>query len=526
MTNSIEDIAFADAIFLIGSNTTEAHPILGVQVKRAVRRGAKLIVADPRKIELVEMASLWLRQKPGTDVALINAMMSAILSEGLADEEFIAARCENFDEARKVIEKMTPEKAAKITGVDAELIREAARQYAGAGSAAIIYAMGITQHSTGTDNVLSLANLAMMTGNIGRHGTGVNPLRGQNNVQGCCDVGGLPNLLPGYQKVTDESARRKFEEAWAHSLPEKPGLTVVEMTEAALDGRLKAMYVMGENPLLSDPDLGHVEKGLANLDFLVVQDIFMTETAELADVVLPAAAFAEKRGTFTNTERRVQLLEPALDPPGQAWDDLKIVVRLSERMGRRVTSKHHAKVMDEMARLIPSYGGIDYDRLREECGLVWPCPTKKHPGTPVLHENAFTHGKGKFHAVAYKPPAEEPDDEYPFVLTTGRMLTQYHTGTMSRRSKGLNSLSTPGTVDINPGDASELDIHMGDEVSVSSRRGTVTAKANVTDAVPPGVLFSTFHFLETPINALTNTALDPVAKIPELKVCAARVEKG
>jgi len=526
MTNSIEDLAHADTVFLIGSNTTEAHPIIGVQVKRAVRRGAKLIVADPRKIELVELASTWMRQRPGSDVALVNGMMNVILSEGLADEEFIAQRCESFDEAKAVIEKMTPEKASELTGVEPGLIRDAARTYASASKAAILYAMGITQHSHGTDNVLALANLAMTTGNIGRPGTGVNPLRGQNNVQGCCDMGGLPNVLPGYQKVTDESARKKFEEAWAHVLPAGPGLTVVEMTQAAIGGRVKAMYVMGENPILSDPDLGHVEEALDALDFLVVQDIFMTETAKLADVVLPAASFAEKWGTFTNTERRVQLVRPALEPPGDARPDLEIIVELSKRLGRYVVSRHPDRVLDEISRLVPSYGGISFDRLKEECGLVWPCPTKEHPGTPVLHETEFARGKGLFHGVEYRPPAEEPDDEYPFVLTTGRMLTQYHTGTMSRRSKGLNSLSTPGTVDVNPADAARLGVHEGDEVSVTTRRGAVTAKAQVTDEVPPGVLFSTFHFLETPINMLTNPALDPVAKIPELKVCAARVEKG
>jgi len=525
MTNSIEDLAFADTIFAIGTNTTEAHPIIGVQVKRAVRAGAKLIVADPRKIELVGFSELWLRQKPGTDVALINGMMNVILAEGLADEKFIAERCEGFDEARRVIEAFPLDKAAEITGVDADLIAEAARHYAKAPKAAILYAMGITQHTTGTDNVLALANIAMMTGNIGRPGTGVNPLRGQNNVQGACDVGCLPPFLPGYQKVADESARKKFEEAWAHRLSEKPGLTVVEMAGAALEGKVRAMYVMGENPILSDPDGTHVEKALGALDFLVVQDIFMTETAKLADVVLPAASFAEKRGTFTNTERRVQALTPALEPPGQAHDDLSIVVEISEKMGRKVTSAHPEEVMDEISRLVPSYGGIDFCRL-EDGGLVWPCPTREHPGTPVLHAKEFTRGKGLFHAIEYRPPAEEPDELYPFVLTTGRMLQQFHTGTMSRKSSGLNSLVEPGRIDVSPADAREMDVHTGDAIKVTTRRGSVMGTARVTEDVPKGVIFSTFHFVETPINRVTNSALDPVAKIPELKICAARVEKG
>lgn len=525
MTNSIEDLAYADTIFLIGSNTTEAHPVIGIQVKRALRRGAKLIVADPRKIELVDFAELWLRQKPGTDVALINGMMHAILSEGLADEQFIAERCEGFEEARKVIEASSVEKAAQITGVDAGLIHEAALHYARAPKAAILYAMGITQHSHGTDGVMCLANLAMVTGNIGRPGTGVNPLRGQNNVQGACDMGCLPNVLPGYQRVDNESARSKFEEAWARRLSDKPGLTIVEMAQAALDGGLKALYIMGENPVLSDPDGAHVEEALAALDFLVVQDIFMTETARHADVVLPTASFAEKRGTFTNTERRVQSVLPALEPPGEARNDLSIIVDVSRKMGRQVVSHHPHEVMDEISRLIPSYGGIDYCRL-DDGGLVWPCPTKDHPGTPVLHEYEFARGKGKFHAIEYRPPAEEPDELYPLVLTTGRMLQQFHTGTMTRKSAGLNALVDPGRIDVNLADAERLGVGEGDQIKVTTRRGSVTGHAHITDSVGPGVIFSTFHFVETPINRLTNPTLDPVAKIPELKVCAARVEKA
>ncbi|KPK42156.1 MAG: formate dehydrogenase [Planctomycetes bacterium SM23_25] len=524
MTNSMDEFERADAIFVIGSNTTECHPIIGASIKRAVLSGkTTLIVADPRTIELTEFAAVHMQHKNGTDVALINAMMHVILAEGLEDKPFIAERTEGFDDLRKAVEPYTPEMAAKITGVPAALISEAARTYATAGAASIVYSMGITQHTTGTDNVLSLANLAMLTGNIGRPGTGVNPLRGQNNVQGACDLGALPDVYPGYQKVADPASREKFEKAWGAPLSPTAGLTVVEMTGAAHDRRLKALYVMGENPMLSDPDTNHVEEALKRLDFLVVQDIFLSETAQLADVVLPAASFAEKDGTFTNTERRVQRVRKALDPPGQARPDWQILCRLARRMGHPMHYDHPGAIQDEIASLTPSYGGITYDRL-EGGGLQWPCPDAGHPGTPYLHKGTFARGLGKFHAVEFLPPRELPDDHYPFVLSTGRILQHFHTGTMSRRSDVLDRLVPVGTIEIHPDDAARLGIADSDRVRVASRRGEIELPARVTDRVAPGTTFLAFHYREAPANRLTIAALDPVAKIPELKVCAVRIE--
>ena len=524
MTNAIDEFELADVIFVIGSNTTECHPIIGAAIKRAVLSGrTKLIVADPRAIELTELAAIHLRHKGGTDVALINALVHVILAEGLQDTDFIAARTEGFDDLKRAVEPYTPQMAAKITGVPAEQIIEAARLYAAAPAASIVYSMGITQHTTGTDNVLALANLAMLTGNIGRPGTGVNPLRGQNNVQGACDMGALPDVYPGYQKVDDEAVRAKFEKAWGVPLSPRPGLTVVEMINAAADGRLRALYVMGENPMLSDPDTTHVEAALGNLEFLVVQDIFLSETAALADVVLPAASFAEKDGTFTNTERRVQRVRKALDPPGEARPDWQILCRLAGRMGYPMAYDHPSAIQDEIARLTPSYGGIAYDRL-ESGGLQWPCPDREHPGTPYLHKGTFARGLGKFHAVEFLPPKELPDDAYPFVLSTGRILQHFHTGTMSRRSSVLDQLVSVGTIEVHPADASRLGIADSGMVRVSSRRGQIELPAHVTDRVAPGTLFLAFHYHEAPANRLTIAALDPVAKIPEFKVCAARIE--
>ncbi len=524
MTNSIDDLGEAEAIFVIGSNTTECHPVIGSAIKRAVKSGrTRLIVADPRAIELTEMADLHLQQKPGTDVALINALANVILREGLEDRSFISERTEGFDELREVVSPYTPEFAEKIAGVAAPDIVEAARIYGSARAATIIYSMGITQHTTGTDNVLALANLAMLTGNIGRPGTGVNPLRGQNNVQGACDMGALPDVYPGYQKVADEEARTKFEEAWGVPLPASPGLTVVEMMNAAADGDVKALYIMGENPMLSDPDINHVGEALKKLDFLVVQDIFLSETAELADVVLPAAGFAEKEGCFTNTERRVQRVRKGLDPPGDARTDWSITCDLARRMGYRMSYPDADAIQDEIARLTPSYGGITYDRL-EVRSLQWPCPDRDHPGTPILHAERFARGLGKFHPVEFIPARELPDDDYPFLLSTGRILQHFHTGTMSRHSEVLDELVSVGAVEMNTADAQGLGICEGDTVRITSRRGRIEIAARVTDRVPPGTVFLAFHFREAPANRLTIAALDPVAKIPEFKVCAVKVE--
>ncbi|MHC4480567.1 MAG: formate dehydrogenase subunit alpha [Planctomycetota bacterium] len=525
MTNSIAELEHADCILVIGSNTTEAHPIIALFIKAAVRRhGAQLIVADPRRIDLVRFASLHLRQRSGTDVALFNAMMNVILAEGLHDEQFIAERTEGFEEFHNCIKEYTPERAEAISGVPADDIRAAARTYAGAERASIVYSMGITQHTTGTDNVLALANLAMLTGNMGLESTGVNPLRGQNYVQGACDLGALPNVYPGYQKVDDPEARAKFERAWGVPLPQEPGLTVLEIIDAAAEGRVKGLYVMGENPMLSDPDINHVREALQNLEFLCVQDIFLSETAQLADVVLPAASFAEKEGTFTNTERRVQRVRKAIDPPGEATADWQIICRLAAAMGQPMSYEGASEVLDELTRLTPIYGGMSFERTEGE-GLQWPCPDAEHPGTVFLHQGQFKRGLGKFHPTPFREADELPDEQYPYLLTTGRLLYHFHTGTLTRRSEGLEELSPPTPFEINPLDAAEHQIKEGDVVRVSSRRGEVQVRAHVTDRAPKGTVFMPFHFREAPANVLTNPALDPIAKIPELKVCAVKVEK-
>ena len=526
MTNSIGEIERADCIFVTGSNTTEAHPIIALRIKSAVtRHGAKLIVADPRSIDLVRFAHLHVRQRSGTDVALVNAMMNVIISEGLWDEEFVASRTEAFEELEECVAECVPEWAEAITGVPADDIREAARTYANAQRASIIYSMGITQHTTGTDNVLALANLAMLTGNVGRESTGVNPLRGQNNVQGACDLGALPNVYPGYQKVDDPEIRRRFESAWGVELPGIPGLTVVEMMNAAADGKVRGLYIMGENPMLSDPNINHVREALQNLDFLCVQDIFLSETAQLADVVFPAASFAEKDGTFTNTERRVQRVRRALDPLGEARQDYQIICDVAQALGCCMHYEHPSQIMDEIVSVTPIYGGISYARIEQE-GLQWPCPDKEHPGTVFLHQGQFKLGKGKFHATPFREAAELPDDQYPYIFTTGRYLEHFHTGTLSRRTSGLEEICPPAPFEINPQDAALEGITEGDMVDVSSRRGTVKARAVITERSPRGTIFMPFHFREAPANVLTNDALDPVAKIPELKVCAAKLEKG
>jgi len=526
MTNSIAEIGTGDVVFVTGSNTTENHPVMGSAICRAAKEGkTKVIVADPRRIELVEFADVYMSQRSGTDVAMLNAMMNVIIAEDLHDKEFVETRTEDFEELKKAVEPYTPEMAEKITSIPADDLRKAARIYATADAAAIYYSMGITQHSHGVDNVLSVANLAMLTGNVGKEGAGVNPLRGQNNVQGACDLGALPNVYPGYQKVDDPEAQAKFEEAWGAKLSPDIGLTVVEMMNAAADGTLKAIYIMGENPMMSDPDLNHVREGLENLDLLVVQDIFLTETCQLADVVLPATSFAEKDGTFTNTERRVQRVRKALDAPGQCRDDWEIVSDVARRMGYDMSWPDPSAIMDEIASISPIYGGIAYDRI-DDVGLQWPCLDRDHPGTKFLHADEFKRGLGKFHPLEFVESKELPDDEYPFILTTGRMLQHFHTGTMSRRSEPLDQLVPYGTIEINPADAEQLGIAEDDDVQVTSRRGQVVTKARVTERPRLGTVFMAFHFNEAPANMLTIAALDPIAKIPELKICAVRLEKA
>ncbi len=525
MTNSIDELEHASCILVTGSNTTETHPVIATVIRRAVREhGAKLIVVDPRRIDLVRDATLWLRQKNGTDVAWMNGMMNVILNEGLHDEAFVRERTEGFEAFAKTIAEYTPEKAEEISGIPADLLRQAARMYAQSGPAAIIYSMGITQHTTGTDNVLSTANLAMLTGNLGKPSSGVNPLRGQNNVQGACDVGALPNVYTGYQQVADAAVRGKFEKAWDAKLPEKPGLTVVEAMNAAAEGKVKAMIIMGENPMVSDPNLTHVEEALEKLDFLVVSDIFLSETAKLADVVLPAASFAEKEGTFTNTERRVLLLREVLAAPGEALPDWEIISRLSALFGYPMHYESAAEIMDEVAAMTPIYGGVHHHRLAPS-GLQWPCPNDEHAGTPFLHRGKFTRGLGKFHPVDFIPPAELPDRDYPFILSTGRILYHYHTGTMSRRVDALNAYVSEGYAEIHPEDAKRLGLEEGGLVRVRTRRGEITTKVRATERVAPGSVFVPFHFVEAAANRLTNDALDPTAKIPEYKVAACQIEK-
>ena len=524
MTNSIDELEYTDLILATGTNTTENHPVIGMKVKRAVRQhGTKLIVIDPREIDLVKYADIWLRQKPGTDVAVFNGLMNVIIAEGLYDKEYVAGRTEGFEALKEVVAKYTPEAVEKISGVPAEDLKKAARLYAGAARASIIYAMGITQHTTGTDNVKSTANLAMLCGNVGIEGGGVNPLRGQNNVQGSCDMGALPNVYPAYQPVANDDVRKKFEAAWKAALSAKPGLTLMEIMAAAGSGKVKALYVMGENPLLSDPDLQHVKKELQKLELMIVQDIFLTETAQMADVVLPACAFAEKEGTFTNTERRVQRVRKALEPPGEAKADWEIICGISGKMGYPMAYASAREICEEVRTVTPSYAGITYERLEKE-GLQWPCPTVSHAGTKFLHKDKFSRGLGLFTALEHIPPNELPDQEYPFLLSTGRVLYHYHTGTMTTRARGPVERCPESLVEIHPEDAERLGIADGQKVKVTSRRGKVEAKAHITEKSAPGSIFMNFHFNEAPVNFLTNPALDPIGKIPEYKVCAVKLE--
>lgn len=523
MTNSQEDVGESDVIFIIGSNTSEQHPLIARRMIKAIKRGAKLIVADPRAIKLVDYATIYLQHRPGTDVPLLNAMMNVIIEEGLQDEEFIATRTEGFESLKETVAAYTPESVEDVTGVPAEDIREAARLYGGAENASLFFSMGITQHTTGVDNVVSTANLAMLTGNVGREGTGVNPLRGQNNVQGACDMGALPNYLPGYGKVTDEATRKRYEESWNVKLSPEVGLTVVEITNAC-GGDIRAMFIMGENPLISDPDVNHVREQLGKLDFLVVSEMFMSETAEMANVVLPIASFAEKDGTFTATDRRVQRVKKAIEPLGDSRPDWQVLCQIADLLSYPMEYDSPGEIMDEIAGLAPIYGGISHRRLEEE-DLRWPCTAPDHPGTRILHQGKFSRGLGRFQSVEYRPPAEEPDKSYPYILTTGRLLFHWHTGTMTRRSGTLTDQVNEAFMEISLKDAADLGVDDGDMVRVSSRRGEITLKADVTDRIKDGVVFIPFHFTEAAANVLTNPALDPQAKIPEFKVCAVQIER-
>ena len=516
MTNSLPELTEASCIFIIGSNTTENHPIAAKWIFRAKASGAKIIVADPRHIHMAVLADLAVQQGLGTDVALINGLMHIILKEGWQDQEYIDERTEGFVELAAKLEEYPPDKVAEITGIEAETLRAMAEMYAKSKPASIIYCMGITQHTTGVDNVKSLANLAMLTGNVGVLGGGVNPLRGQNNVQGACDMGGLPNVFSGYQPVADETANEKFSKAWGKDLPKKPGMTITDMLPAIEEGKVKALYVVGENPMVSDPDIHHVEKALSQLDILIVQDIFLTQTAKMANIVLPGTSFAEKSGTFSNTERRVLLVREAIPPKGEARPDWEIIRDLSTGLGYPMEYNSPEEVFEEIRALTPSYAGLTYNRLAEQ-GLQWPCPTEDHPGTQFLHKDRFTRGKGAFTPIDFKPPAEVVDKDYPMWLTTGRLFVHYHTGTMTRISPSLHHEQEEGYVEINPTDARTMKIKDGERVQVSSRRGTIQIKAKVMNTVKRGVVFIPFHFAESAANMLTNPAFDPVANIPEFK---------
>jgi len=527
MTNTIADVEQADVILITGSNTTENHPVISSFVKRAVSfKDTKLILVDPRRIKIAEFTDKWLRPNLGTDVAWINGLIHVIIKEDLYDKEFVENRTQGFDALKEAVAKFTPEYVSEITGIPAHQIIEAARLYAGAKNAAIVYCMGITQHISGTDNVKSLANLAMITGNLGRPGTGVNPLRGQNNVQGACDMGGLPNVFSAYQPVTVADNVSKMEKAWGVSgMSDKAGLPVTEMIPKAHSGELKNLYIIGENPLVSDPDLNHAEESLDHLDLMVVQDIFMTETAQKAHVVLPATCFAEKDGTFSNTERRVQRVRKAVNPPGEAREDWWIIAAISKRMGYAMDYENAGEIFDEMALVTPSYAGLSYARIEHE-GIHWPCPSPDHPGTPILHTQSFPVGKGVLHAIDYIPPAEQVDEEYPLYLTTGRVLYQYHTGSMTRKTDGLNERAPESFVEISPADADKYGLEDGDKIRIASRRGEIVAKMTVSPKAVDGTVFIPFHYAEAAANRLTNSALDPVSKIPEYKVCAVRLSRA
>jgi formate dehydrogenase alpha subunit len=556
MSNSMDDVAAqAKAFFIIGSNTTEQHPVFGTMLRRAVQfRGAKLVVADPRRIDITDFATLHLRQKPGTDIALVNGLMYIILEKGWEDKTFIEERCENFDEFKATVMNYPPAKVSEITGVPVEQLYQAAEIIAENKPTAVIWAMGITQHISGVRNVMDLANFQMLLGYMGKPGGGVNPLRGQNNVQGACDMGGLPNVFPAYQPVTNPEVVEKFAKAWGLEtnsefriqnsefvLSNRVGMTATEMMPGILDGRTHALYILGEDPVMSDPDTRHVRKALEAIDFLVLQEIFPSETSAYADVLLPGVTFAEKTGTFTNTERRVQMVRKAIPTQADARDDWWIASEIAKRMIEfRIQNsefkiapdapwakwdyKDTSQIMDEINALTPSYAGITHARLEKGERLQWPCPTQDHPGTPVLHTKAFSRGKGRFMPIDHVPPAEEPSVDYPMVLSTGRVLYHWHGGQMTRRAKGLMEVYGEALIEINPFDAEMLGLNEHKNVRVTSRRGSIEAQAWVTDRVPPGMVYANFHFPEASANELTIAALDPVSKIPEYKVAAVKVE--
>ena len=533
MSNSIAEMENLEAFIVTGSNTTETHPVISNFLKRAVRQnGAKLIVIDPRRIEMTDFATLWLRQNPGTDVAVFQAMAHTIVKEGLYDPDFIAYRTEGFNEYLESLESFTPEWAESVSGVPAESIRRAARIYAGAQRAAIYWGMGISQSTHGTDNTLSLVNLALMCGHVGKAGTGLNPLRGQNNVQGCSDSGGLPNVFTAYQRVDDDAIRGRFESVWGVPLNAVPGLTATEMCDACYTEEVRAMFVLGENPMMSEPNLEHARHALEKLEFLVCQDIFINETGEMADVILPAVSFAEKDGTFTNTDRRVQRCRAAVPPVGNSRADWDILCDLGRRIEARLGARLSAgfdyagpeAIWDEMRQVTPDFWGIDYARLEREGGVHWPCPSFDHPGTPFLFAEEFPRGRGKFWEVRYGTESEQPDDDYPFNLSTGRVLYHWSGSTMTGRSR-LEDVFPEAVCEVSPEDAAALGLVTGDWVNVSSRRATITLRVLVTARSPRRTVFIPFHFAEAAANLLTLDRIDERAKIPDYKNTAVRIEK-
>lgn len=526
MTNPINDITTdVDAIFLIGSNPEEAHPVLGTKVRRAVREGARLIVADPRKIGLTKHAKVHLQLKAGTNVALINGMIHIIIRDGLADDDFIASRTEGYEKMVELAADYPPEKVAEICGIDADELVKAAHLYAKADKAPIMYCLGVTEHSTGTEGVMSLSNLAMLVGKIGRSGCGVNPIRGQNNVQGACDMGCLPADFPGYQKVNNPEVSQKFSDHWQVPLNPHPGLTSTQIPHAVAEGRIKGLYIFGEDPMRTDPDIGHIRNMLESLDFLVVQELFITKTAAFADVVLPGVSYAEKEGTFTNSERRIQRVRKAVEPIGEMKLDTDIFIEVMNRLGYPQPALTATEIMKEISQLTPSYRGVSHARLDAGETLQWPCVDENDKGRAILHEGKFARGLGCFYPSHYVPSAELTDEIYPFTLVTGRMLYHYNAGAMTQRTDGLNELAPGSYMEMHTEDAKVLHIGNGDRVKVMSRRGEIETKVRLGSKVSPGEVFMTFHFEDGNANQLTNAATDKIAKVPEYKVCAVSIKR-
>ena len=528
VSNQVSDVQHAEVIFLIGANPISNHPVAATWIKNAVKKGAKFIYADPRRSELARHATHYLQFQPDTDVALLNAMMHTIVHENLVDEAFIASRTIGYEDLKKNVEGYSPEAMAPLCGIPAETIKEVARLYATSKGSMILWGMGISQHVHGTDNARCLIALTLMTGQIGKPGSGLHPLRGQNNVQGASDSGLIPMFLPDYQRVNVDASRERFEKLWKTTLDPNPGLTVVEIVHAILDDKINGMYVMGENPAMSDPDAHHAREALAKLDMLVVQEIFLTETCYYADVILPATAWPEKDGTVTNTDRMVQMGRKALDAPGEAKPDLWIIQELARRLGCDWNYSGPKDVFNEMRQGMNSIAGITYERLERESSVTYPCEKEGDPGQPTVFIDKFptTTGRARFVPADVIPANERPDKEFPFVLITGRQLEHWHTGAMTRRASVLDAIEPDPTVLIHPLDLDALGAQAGDVISVASRRGIVSLYARADDGTPRGAVFIPFCFYEAAANLLTNPALDPVGKIPEFKYCAVKVTRG